>query len=267
MSIWLDKYTHDEIASRLATDAATLHREVVEKTAPRGEPNGLRTAISFMLLEQILHVMGHSFPKLLPLTEMVRDDVMNAVYVSPDTDVDLRTSFFVLDDPTDPAQQKALIDRYYKKTYFQCLREVATKLNLKTFTFESVEKTKDKQMRILNRIVEYWQQYTKRLVLKSWRGYLKGRRLKRQVLGQCLLLRQQLDQANTAASTMSAERDKLHGVAFGRAEHEEELRRVRGQLAEARDSQSRFASRAASLLADWKREDVKQLLVELASCR
>jgi DNA repair exonuclease SbcCD ATPase subunit len=129
------------------------------------------------------------------------------VYVSPETEIDLRGSFFILDDPTDPNQQRQLIDRFYKKTYYQYLREMATKLNQKTLVFEDTERTKDKQMRILNRIVAYWQSYTTGIMFMAWRGYIRGRRVKRKMKADLKNVKEQLESASESVGRVASEKE------------------------------------------------------------
>jgi hypothetical protein len=111
MAQWLDRYSYDGVADHLCTNAADLHRSVVTATSDRPAVNGQRTAISFMLLEQILQVVAHTYPRLMPVVDTVRDDILAAVYVSPDTPLDYSGSFFLIEDVSDPAQQLALIKR------------------------------------------------------------------------------------------------------------------------------------------------------------
>uniref|UniRef100_A0A7S1MIG2 Uncharacterized protein n=2 Tax=Neobodo designis TaxID=312471 RepID=A0A7S1MIG2_NEODS len=174
-----------------------------------------------------------------------------------------------MDDPTDPEEQRQLIDRFYKKTYYQYLREMGSKLSRKTFVFESTERTKDKQMRILNRVVTYWQRYTVERMFKGWRGYIRGRREKRKMADEIARVRKQLDDATERVGSVASEKE----VALERAiqlneSANTELQRVQDRCSRLEWRNDELEAAAREMNKRFEEDArVKKLVQEIAHLR
>jgi hypothetical protein len=178
IAAWLDRYSVDRSVEALVQNAAALHRDVAAFTHGKARPCYSRTAVSFMLMEQVLNIVTFALPALLPLAEAVTADMQDAVYMAAPNSLTLSRSFEALcDEPLVAGEQaQRLIERFYNKTYYQCVREVSTKLLGSRSVFEEAQQTKEKQMAVMNRIVAYWQRYTLGTLFRGWRGYIGGRK-------------------------------------------------------------------------------------------
>ena len=191
LALWLDSRCENVAVREMKQVAVEIWRQLTtmphsslivdsdgEQSPSSGHPTGFRTAVAFLLLEQILHVVAHAHPEIERITTLIRDELLLAVYISGDSlQVALSASFAPLRDPTDIEEQRRLISRYYGKTFFQGVRALSTKLHASSLKYENAERTKEKQMRLMDRIASYWQRRVCSMMFYAWKGHVAKRKV------------------------------------------------------------------------------------------
>lgn len=173
---WVDKYFDHDDLTKMKDVSQALWRHVVKETQNRDQPNNLRTAMSFMLYEQLLHVVCLTHPELRQPAMFLRNEILQCIYISPPSSDELERGFFVLEDPCDAAGQAELINRFYGRTYFQSVRELNRSSGASRLSSENRERTKTKFMGVVNVLTTTWQKRTSRLVIGFMAKYAEQSR-------------------------------------------------------------------------------------------
>eukprot|EP00760_Papus_ankaliazontas_P033406 PhM_4_TR6325/c0_g1_i1/m.78974 len=166
---WVDRYFDTTDCNRLASVTMALHKHVVKATAGRDQPDGLRTSLCFMLFEQVMHLVALSQPSLREPSLFLRNELLQAIYMSPPLPQSLDQTFFPLDSARDAEGQAELIRRFYGTTYFHAVREwCARGAGADRLSAERAERVKHKTMRVLTRLTAQFNRRVKRLCWLVW---------------------------------------------------------------------------------------------------
>eukprot|EP00662_Eupelagonemidae_sp_cell21_P033252 gene33252-23158_t len=84
---------------------------------------------------------------------------------------------------------------------FNALRDLAERNKHTRVEYEKTDRVKAKQMRVLNRTINFWQGKVRYLILRSWRGVLMQRRRDRDA---------EMELESLGGMLAAAERDKKH---------------------------------------------------------
>ena len=222
---WIDRYFDDSEGRLLVSSLRRFWQETDRRLASKPKPNGYKVAVSFMYFEQIMHMFSRTTPIFHDVASDLRDTLLEAIYFSPPSGESLNSSFFVLKDPKDVNSQKLLIERFYGKTYFQHLREYAMKADQSNELALKTERTSDKQTKVLNRVVDFWQGYTKHRILRAWSAYVTEEKSKR-------ALRSQLEKRDDTIGNLQRDLKASEAkAAAALADHEKQVASMQAEIA------------------------------------
>ena len=264
MSHWMDRYFIDRDVEVLVNVVEKVQKHITERLEISGhlsgsydvitsdqddatQPSGVRIACSMMLLEQMLHVLARVYPHLYDSAIIVRDEILNAIYTKLPAE-DINNTFELIRDPDDMAAQRRLISRFHSKTYFHRLRDEMKAKNRDLNEYETAQQVKGNQMRVMDRTVQHWLNYTKARVFNAWKGAIAQIKRERK---EGKSKQDLLDEIESLKNTIDVKQTEL---TVQKRQHEEamfkvkkEMKALQTQLAEEKEERQKAESKHAYL--------------------